>query len=144
MSALDTAKEIGRMAATATLSKDVVDLLKERVALLSEQVAALETENTNLKKKVSDLEQELGRIKPKGELADDTAKVLKLLFEHDGLTVSQLAHALGLSQGMADYHCGVLRKALMIQFSMFRSLSSEDLNYITQKGREYIVKHVHV
>jgi len=46
MSAIDTAKEIGRIASTATLGKDVIDLFEKKVALLAEQVTTLETENT--------------------------------------------------------------------------------------------------
>jgi hypothetical protein len=38
MSALDTVKELGRMATTATLTKDVIDLFDKKVALLTEQV----------------------------------------------------------------------------------------------------------
>jgi predicted RNase H-like nuclease (RuvC/YqgF family) len=64
MSALDTAKEIGRIASTASLGKDVTDLFEKKVALLTEQVTALETENANLKQKVYDLEQELDRLRP--------------------------------------------------------------------------------
>jgi predicted RNase H-like nuclease (RuvC/YqgF family) len=64
MSALDTAKEIGRIASAASLGKDVTDLFEKKVALLTEQVTALETENANLKQKVYDLEQELDRLRP--------------------------------------------------------------------------------
>ena len=64
MSALETAKEIGRIASTASLGKDVTDLFEKKVALLTEQVTALETENANLKQRVYDLEQELDRLRP--------------------------------------------------------------------------------
>src|SRR5438552_205582 len=100
MSALDTVRELGRMATTATHTKDVIDLFKEQVVLLEKQIATLEqenttlkTENANLKAKLYDLEQELSRMKPKQDLADDTIKALRLFFDHD-LTASQIANAL--------------------------------------------------
>src|ERR1051325_7704845 len=114
MSALDTAKEIGRMAATATLSKDVIDLFEKKVALLTEQVATLETENANLNQKVAGLQQQLDRFHPKGELQPDAVRFLKLLFQQDGLTVSQIAGALGIQKGMAEFHRDVLVKGKMI------------------------------
>ena len=140
MSALDTAKEIARMTSTASLGKDVIDLLKEKVTLLTEQIAALETENANLKAKLYDLEQELNRVKPKRDLADDTIKVLRFFFDQD-LTVSHVACALGVSNGMADYHCGVLNERGMISLPVFMALGAESAYYITQTGRDYIVKH---
>ena len=66
MSAIDTAKEIARIAVTAGLSSEIIGLLEKKGVLLTEQVAVLErekfeltAENTNLKKKVKDLEQKL-------------------------------------------------------------------------------------
>ena len=57
MSVLDLAKEIRRMAATATLSQDVIDLFEKTVGLLTEQVTKLEAENSNLKKQVENLQR---------------------------------------------------------------------------------------
>jgi hypothetical protein len=37
MSAMDTAKEIARIASTASLGKDVIELLEKKVGLLAEQ-----------------------------------------------------------------------------------------------------------
>jgi regulator of replication initiation timing len=147
MSALDTVKELGRMATTATLTKDVIDLFSQKVELLEKQVAtlqqenaALKTENANLKAKLYDLEQELNRAKPKRDLADDTTKVLRLFFDHD-LAASQVANALSMSHGMGDYHCGVLYEKGMIALPMIRTMGAENVYYITQTGRDYIVKH---
>ena len=44
------------MAATATLSQDVIDLFEKTVALLTEQITKLEAENSNLKKQVENLQ----------------------------------------------------------------------------------------
>jgi len=74
MSALETVKELGRMATTATLTKDVIDLFSKKVDLLEKQVAALEQENSslkgensNLKSKIGELEQQLESSRPKAE-----------------------------------------------------------------------------
>jgi hypothetical protein len=64
MSATDTAKEVIRLATTAGLSKDVIDLLEKKSALLTEQVAALERENTQLKLEVAQLRTQLKNSQP--------------------------------------------------------------------------------
>src|SRR5437868_2086557 len=100
MSALDTVKELGRMATTATLTKDVIDLFSKKVALLEKQVATLEQENaalktekSNFEKKVTELEQQLGRLRPKDDLQADAIRFLKLLFDHGALTTTRIAQA---------------------------------------------------
>ncbi len=106
MSAIDTAKEIARIASTASLGKDVIELLEKKVGLLAEQITTLETEKANLKQKVANLDQ---------QFAGDAIRFLKLLFEHDkGLTISQIAGSLGISKGMAEYHHDVLLDAEMV------------------------------
>jgi DNA-binding transcriptional regulator YiaG len=131
----------------AGLKKDTIDLLDKKVALLTDEIGILthklemsETERTKLQAKVTDLEQQLERLKPNRDLADDTIKILRLLFDSD-LTISQIARALGMSEGMADYHCGVLRERLMIQLPSFGMLDVEPALYITHEGREYLVKN---
>ncbi|PYK20594.1 MAG: hypothetical protein DME56_07170 [Verrucomicrobia bacterium] len=123
-------------------------ILKEKVSLLAKQIttlkhgkSVLQTENAKLRKKVKNLEQQLDRVNSKGELADDTVEVLKLLFEHDGLTVSQVAGDLNMSHGVAEYHCGALRSAEMIGFPFLRTFGSENPNCMLQKGRAYLVKN---
>src|ERR1700694_4355348 len=100
MSALDTAKELGRMAATATLSKDVIGLFEKKVALLMEQVAALETGNAELKNEVGNLEKELTSLRQKeGRLEEGAEKFLVLLFLHlDSLSTEAIAAELNISQ----------------------------------------------
>jgi hypothetical protein len=44
MGATDTIKEFARIATTAGLTKDVIDLLDKKASLLAEQVVALEQE----------------------------------------------------------------------------------------------------
>ena len=116
-------------------------MLAEQITTLKHEKSVLQTENAKLRKKVENLERQLDRVKAKGELADDTVEVLKLLFEHDGLTVSQVAVDLNMSHGMAEYHCGALRSAEMISFPFVRTFGSEGPNCMLQKGRAYLVKN---
>jgi predicted RNA-binding Zn-ribbon protein involved in translation (DUF1610 family) len=64
MSATDTAKDVIRIATTAGLSKDVIDLLEKKSALLTEQVMTLERENTQLKLEVAQLRAQLKNSQP--------------------------------------------------------------------------------
>jgi predicted transcriptional regulator len=122
--------------------KKKVSFLAEQITTLKHEKSVLEMENAKLRKKVKNLEQQqLDGLKPKGELADDTVEVLKLLFEQDGLTVSQVARDLNMPQGMVEYHCGALRSAEMISFPFLRTFGSENPNCMLQKGRAYLVKN---
>ncbi|MCG8601077.1 MAG: bZIP transcription factor [Verrucomicrobiales bacterium] len=58
MSAANIAKDAIRIAHTAGLSKDVIDLLERKITLLSDQVTSLETENASLQAKIDQLERE--------------------------------------------------------------------------------------
>ena len=66
MSAMDTAKEIVRIGATAGLSKDVIDLQEKKLALLAEQLATLERENADLKAENANLRRQLQHAQPVG------------------------------------------------------------------------------
>jgi hypothetical protein len=145
MSAIDTAKEIARIASTATLGKDVIDLLEKKVGLLAEQVTTLETENANLKQKVANLNQQFAGTGPSGQLHPDAIRFLKLLFHHDkGLTVSEIAGSLGISNGMAEYHHDVLLDAEMVGLSVRIPKASTPIVFLEAKGRAYLVEHGHV
>jgi len=145
MSALDTAKEIGRIAATATLGKDIIDLLEKKVALLTEQITALETENANLKQKVANLEQELTSLRPKqGGLDEDAEKILKFLFDHRKVvySIEQIAGSIGIDAGVADYHGDVLLKAHMIGSPGGIVYAGREMYTLLARGREYVVKNL--
>jgi FtsZ-binding cell division protein ZapB len=141
MSALDTAKEIGRMAATATLSKDVIDLFEKKVALLTEQVAALETENSDLKQKVGNLQQELSRLQPQSDRLEEGAeKVLRFLFDRDDdnglIAVEAIARDLAMIRGVTQYHCDTLYEREMVGMGMLGTY------HIDPPGRAYVVKYL--
>jgi predicted nuclease with TOPRIM domain len=149
MSALETAKEIGRIAATATLSKDVIDLLEKKVALVAEQISTLEreksgliAEKTNLSKKIANLEQQLDRLRPKGDLDVEAVKLLQLLAQQPGLRIGQIAGFLGVTRVKAEYHRDTLKSAKMIGFhGGIVELGNEGYE-LRAKGREYLAATV--
>jgi len=63
MGATDIAKDAIRIATTAGLSKDVIDLLEKKVSLLTDEINNLESENKSLQSKVSTLEAENADLK---------------------------------------------------------------------------------
>jgi len=146
MGALDTVKELGPMATTATLSKDVIDLVSKKAELLEEQVATLEqentvlkTENANLKQKIKDFEQQVSGSHPKDELQPEAVQILKLLFNGDSLTVTQITSALGIQKGMVEFHRDALVKQKMISLPMIRTLGRENPYHLLPAGRAYLV-----
>jgi DNA-binding MarR family transcriptional regulator len=142
MSAMDTAKEIARIASTASLGKDVIELLEKRSDCLRSKITTLETENTKLKQEVANLDQQFAGARPKSELHPDAIRFLKLLFEHDkGLTVSQIAGSLGISKGMAEYHHDVLLDAEMVGLSVRMPKGTALKVSLEAKGRAYLVEH---
>ena len=146
MSAIDTAKEITRIVVTSGLSSEIIELLEKKISLLTEQIATLESENANLKKEIKDLEQQLASLSPQlGGLDQVSLKFLKLLFEHDKLSIEDVAASLGISKGMAEYHRDLLSQADMIQqtrIGIKTSLGFTPAAYgLLPKGREYVVKN---
>jgi response regulator of citrate/malate metabolism len=114
--------------------------------LLTEQVAALESENANLKEKIKNLEQKLANLAPQpGGLDKVSLDFLKLLFEHDELSIEAIAASLKISKGIAQYHCDLLSEAGLIQQTRFgyeSEFGSSPATYgILLKGRQYVVKN---
>jgi hypothetical protein len=71
-------------------------------------------------------------------------RFLQLLFQNDDLTVPQIAAALKIQKGMAEFHRDVLQKAKMIGLPMIVTMGKEPPYYLRPAGREYLVKHSHV
>jgi len=139
MGALDTAKEIVRLSSTAGHSKDVIDLLEKKVALLAEQVSALESENAQLKAELAQVRQQLPHASPVRDLSAQERHVLIHLTREDrGLTVDELAHAIGNIPSMARHHCEELEALGLIQhirFSgMHRRIEGPDWGYALTKA----------
>ena len=141
MGGAEIAKDAIRIATTAGLSKDVIDLLERKISLLVEQNTTLQTENTNLKQETADLRKEVERLQPVGTGLDETAKkFIKALFENGGpLDFDRTAAMLGVSKGKAAYYIDVLRKHRMIVGTgmvIGDALGAYDL---TPDGREFAV-----
>jgi predicted RNase H-like nuclease (RuvC/YqgF family) len=144
MSALDTAKEIGRIAAATTLGKDVIDLLEKKIVLLTEQVTALETENKNLKVKVYDLEQELSHLRPKEDLDPQAVQLLQVLARRPGLRIEEIAGYLQVSRVRAEYHRDNLMGAKMIGYHGGIVEMGYEGYELRPNGREYLATHGHI
>jgi hypothetical protein len=116
-------------------------LLTREIAVLSRKLEITETERTKLKSKVTDLEQELDRLRPKTGALDETQiKFLKLLFERP-MTLSGVAAMLNISKGMPEYHRDVLKQAEMISLPMIIRMGRENPYHLLPKGREYLVQN---
>ena len=70
MSASDTAKEVIRIASTAGLSKDVIDLMDKKLALLTGENAELKTKVSAFEIEVTQLRSQLGNLHPITKPAD--------------------------------------------------------------------------
>ena len=58
MSASDTAKEVVRIASTAGLAKDVIDLMEKKLAILTSQLDTATDKFALVEKRVSELESQ--------------------------------------------------------------------------------------
>jgi regulator of replication initiation timing len=150
MGATETIKEFVRIAATAGLSKDVIDLLDKKTSLLAEQVALLEQEKTsllrenrNLKSENKNLKTRLQEAKPKpDQLSEQTAAVLRFFFDHpQDISDPQVARKFQISEGIAGHHTGILLNKRLISQTTVGIMGSPPQFQITAAGREYCVKN---
>ena len=139
----------------AEVKKDIIDLQEKKIAMLTDDNLDLRAKNDILTRKlevseskVAALEKELDHAKPKRDLADDTIRVLKLLFKNKGgLTVSHIECELRLADGMAEYHRGVLMDLGMIEWvsvamtSAWMDIDRPATIGISHEGRAYLVKN---
>lgn len=145
MDITNLAKDAIRIANTAGLSKDVIDLLTAKITLLDEKLIETKAafsevmlENQKLRKQVDDM-------KPVDDGLDDPAcEVLKLLFMNsEGLDMRSICSHLNIEHGVTSFHVGVLLEREFIGFTK-RVLpgmrSSSNIFYIKQPGRSYVMK----
>ncbi|QHI68674.1 hypothetical protein [Tichowtungia aerotolerans] len=157
MGTSDLAKEALRIAGTAGLSKDVIDLLKEKINLLDEKVDDLTSENSSLKSENYDLRKQLesllesqsdGTSKPEG-FDDTTDAILKLFFDvHDSIPAELIARELNIQTSIVRYHFDLLSEHDMIRRMQggtrgFVSGVASPAKYgLCKAGREYVVKNL--
>ncbi len=148
MNAADAFKEAVRVASTAGLSKDVIDLLDKKAALLAEQVTALEQENTallrenrNLKLENENLKAQLQNARPKGdELEEGCVQMLIAIANFSGLiTTDEIFRQLGVPKVQGDHWFDQLTKRKFIDFGCFATDAGSPIS-ATALGREYLAK----
>jgi regulator of replication initiation timing len=154
MSAADLAKDAIKIATTAGLSKDVIDLLEKKLALITEEslffkdsLSKAIAENEVLKLKISNLEEQLQNLSPQEDRLDkECEEILFLLFETDRrLTIDQVTKHFQLHPSVAKAHFDTLRQkryvlarsAIVSDFGPSRPAEYE----LTSEGREYAMKH---
>lgn len=147
MGAYEMAKDAARLASTATLGKDVIDLLNAKLALLAEQAKTLEAENGTLKAENANLKAQLQHLQPKPSgLEDDTVKILKLFFDRaEDLNAPFIAQQFQMKPSVVDYHIDLLLQKRFIRqsrvgFDTYEG-SSPSWFEIGSDGRAFIVKN---
>lgn len=149
MSTLDIAKDVLRIASTAGLTKDVIDLLEKKLALLTDEnenlktkVSILETENFNLK-------QQIQHSKPTVALKKETADILRTFFNSGSeLSVNHFVHVIPGGISVIQYHFDLLLKDHLIDLttpgvSAFGAYPDQpDLYSISSEGRKYVVENI--
>lgn len=119
MGAIDLAKDAIKIATTAGLSKDVIDLLEKKLALMTEEglffkesLAKAITENETLKLKIINLEEELQSLSPQEDRLDkECEEILPLLLETDRRpTIDQVTAHFKTHPSVAKAHFDTLRK----------------------------------
>ena len=159
MSAADTVKDVVRIATTAGLAKDVIDLLQAKTTLLTEQVAALQEENTtllrenrNLATENQQLKTQLQNARPKGDgLEPKTQEILKYFFDNAReISVAEIARRFNMNLGVANYHTDALSEKKLISYCSVGMVimggfgddsdgGDDSMKYdITAKGRKYV------
>lgn len=117
--------DIIKIATSAGLGKDVIDLLEKKLSLLSGEMSALEKqldslkqENTKLKVENSDLQKKLKQLEEKKEnqvnlpdgFDDDSLKILELMFEHPrAIDTGFISSRTEVETGIVKYHLDVLK-----------------------------------
>lgn len=141
MSATDIAKEIVRIATTATLSKDVIDLLEKKLSLLTEEIESLRSKVSHLEVENATLKAQLQHLRPADELPKETADVLQFFFDQGrDLSIEQVAQQFHFQTSVAEYHLGVLEKRRFVRQTRAVSVQSSGAFGLTQDGRGYVMQ----
>ncbi|MGD0208737.1 MAG: cell division protein ZapB [Verrucomicrobiota bacterium] len=157
MGATDTIKEFARIATTAGLTKDVIDLLDKKAVLLAEQVAALEKDNAaltqenttllresrNLKLENENLKTQLQNARPRSDELDPKTKDILVCFFNNpsGVSDGEIAHTFQMKVSMAAYHTDILLKKRFID-QIVAGYDARSATYcLTDVGRKYVVEN---
>jgi hypothetical protein len=147
MNLSNTAKDVLRVATTAGLSKDVIDLLTAKVSLLDEKldnaslrISELEAENKELRGKMSDSPSD------DDGLDDDCRRILLHFFDTDqGFTIDQIASHFEFHPSVAKAHFDTLRLRTLVhtptRIVTYGSRVGPAVYTITTDGRALAMKH---
>ncbi len=148
MSALDTAKEVVRMASTAGLSKDLIDLMEKKNALLTVEIGDLTQKVSMLSTKASSLEIENAQLRdqlknPQTVAVDELAtKMLQAIANApDGAKKGDLFARFGLLLAKGDFHFDQLiahncirQTSVNVYTGILWGATSAGREYLNQKG----------
>ena len=142
-----------RIATTAGLSKDVIDLLTSKVSLLSDEISSLTTqltlarsrvgelgaENADLQKRLSDLQLQSANPADR-RLNGDTDKILKFYYDSsEPVAIDWVAAQLGIHPSEAAAHASDLYELGFIGLAAIRD---SPVYTIDSKGTKYVMKHL--
>lgn len=148
MSATDIAKDILRIANTASMTRDVIDLMEKKLALLTQEVADLTSKNTGLVAQVSqleadkkNLESKIQQLTPKGNVLDQQSRdILKFFFNRAcDLSARDIERRFQLATSVSDYHIDILMGKKFIGQTQIGSDSDSCFFAIKKEGRNYIM-----
>jgi hypothetical protein len=148
MNALETAKDVVRIARTAGLKKESLDVLELKLSLITEQMTALEGQNTSLKEENEKLKIQVKCLEPQPEeISPDTVGILKFFFEQArDVSTGEITAAVSWKQSVVDYHIDVLLKKRFIRETTLGMKtafgSSETMFGLTTLGRRYAVQYL--
>ena len=141
MSATDIAKEIVRIANTAALSKDVIDLLEKKLALMTEETDGLRSKASHLEVENADLKTQIQRLQPGDALPKETADVLQFFFvQGRELSIEQVAQQFQFQISVAGYHFDVLKKRRFVRQTRAITAQHSGAYGLTPEGRAYVMQ----
>ena len=135
------------------LIADRYDLLDEKNTQIQEHNEKLESDLKSAQEKINSLEEALKENSANSStltLQEDTSQILKLLFQHESLDPSVIAHQLSMEIGVIEYHLNELDEK---ELAVIGSISSGNpltgsrgsIEWcITPEGRKHVVEVIGV
>jgi hypothetical protein len=149
MGLLDGLEKLITEHGSAAILRERIAAFRDDIARLEQRNAQLETENGELRKQVSDLSQRVSQpdkepLTPLRALsAKEKLVLIHLTREDSGLTIDELAHAIGSIPAMARHNCEELEALGLVEqirfHGMHRRIEGADWGYaLTQDGRKWM------
>ena len=147
MGTLDIAKDAVRIASTAGLGKDVIDLLEKKLSLLTEEIERLNSKISHLETENTHLKAQLQHLQPTSGFSKETSDILRFFFDTgQELSANDIDSTLSLGISVVNFHFDILQENNMVIQTIAESRMMGILNpacfSITPKGREYVIKNL--